>query len=709
MVNRCGAERRPYNPGVTLLPNQSLQTDPSGATTRFPVGRRDAWMILGLAILTFCAFARVLGHELVWDDEPNLVLNDAYRGLSPSNLFWMFTTAHGGHYQPLSWLSFAVDHAIWGASAFGFHLTNLILHAATAALFYFVARELLGRSLSCGRGFDRKGGGIDQTGPGVHAIRFGALAAAVVFAVHPLRVESVAWATERRDVLSGAWMMLAALCYLKAVRSEETGLERVGGQDGGGGYVGAMAWAWVFFMLSLLSKATGMTLPVVLLILDVYPLRRLRLSSRKEESGQATGGMSRVEWTTGTSCRRVLIEKAVFAIPAMAVAFLAIIAQGRAGALWDFESHPLSLRVAQAMYGLWFYVWKTIAPLNLIPLYEQNPAATPWDTGNLQGLGFALVMTAAAWRWRRRVPAVAACWAAYVVMIAPMLGIAQSGPQVVADRYSYHACLPWALLAGGAWAEWRRRANHSRKAHGDVSPRGIGLDRGAWPGVAMIAVTVAMATLTFRQSAVWANSFTLWSTVVERAPRTGLGHANLATVLLHRGDPRGAIWHAREALTILPGNLAAHRTLGLALLSESQEPVAVNEAIGHLETAAMMSERLGRTDVATMSALGRAYAQSGRVEDALRVYETLMVRQPNEAAWPFAAGSALGGAGRFDEAVAMLFRAIELDPAHVDARYRLGMALERLGRDEEARGAWRDGARLAPHDPRFKEKLGDGP
>ena len=180
--------------------------------------------------------------------------NPFYRGLHWTNLRWMFTTFHMGHYQPLSWLSFGIDYLLWGMEPFGYHLTNILLHAANAVLFYFLSLRLLA---------------IAAPISGVIVLQLAAGFSALFFAVHPLRVESVAWATERRDVLSGFFLLLTVLGYLKAV-SPETDKRSW--------------WRWmtvavVLYFFSLLSKASGMTLPLVLLVLDVYPLRRLGQAS----------------------------------------------------------------------------------------------------------------------------------------------------------------------------------------------------------------------------------------------------------------------------------------------------------------------------------------------------------------------------------------------------------------------------------------------
>src|SRR5207247_358874 len=208
-----------------------------------------AWMVpAGIALVVIACFLPTLRNDFVlWDDDLNFTDNPSYRGLSWPHLRWMFTTVLGGHYQPLSWVTLGLDYTLWGLDPTGYHLTSLLLHAANAVLCYRLVRALLARA------FDR------ASAPGPAAAAAGAL----FFAIHPLRVESVAWASERRDVLSGLFYLATVLAYVRMAAAERTG--------------GARRWYLVSlacFVLSLLSKAWGMTLPIVLVLLDVYPLRR---------------------------------------------------------------------------------------------------------------------------------------------------------------------------------------------------------------------------------------------------------------------------------------------------------------------------------------------------------------------------------------------------------------------------------------------------
>src|SRR5262249_35499558 len=263
-----------------------------------PRARREhlRWLIPLLVVLaTLVSFLPTLRNGFVdWDDPRILLDNPSYRGLGPSQLRWMFRTFHMGHYQPLTWLTYGLDYVLWGMDAFGYHLTSLVVHAANGVLFYLASVRLL-----------------SLVAPAARATVEGRLAAAfsaLLFAIHPLRVESVAWATERRDVVAACFLLSGLLCYLRAAAARKSA--RAGWL---GGSVARYAAA-------LLSSASGITLPLVLLVLDVFPLRRM------------TGGPR--QWLRfGSASARALWEKVPFAVLALIAAVVALRAQAHAGAL----------------------------------------------------------------------------------------------------------------------------------------------------------------------------------------------------------------------------------------------------------------------------------------------------------------------------------------------------------------------------------------
>src|SRR5438093_5157660 len=320
-----------------------------------------SWLVpLLIAVVTFAAFLPALHNQFVnWDDDKNFLENPHYRGLGWTQLSWMWTT-HMGHYIPLTWTTFGLDYLLWGMNPRGYHLTNLLLHAANAVVFFFITRRLLTRALPS----------PSERG---HALTVSAAFSVLVFAIHPLRVESVAWATERRDVLSGLFYLSAVLAYLRACDREERGR---------GWYWGAVA----LFVGALLSKSMVVNLPVVLLILDVYPLRRL---------GGSIGWWSK-------PARRIYVEKIPFVLLAAAASAIAVMAQFSIHAALPLAQLSVPGRLAVSAYGLRFYLGKIIVPVHLSPLYELPRTVSPWAMPFILSFRLAVAITAIVLSLRRR-------------------------------------------------------------------------------------------------------------------------------------------------------------------------------------------------------------------------------------------------------------------------------------------------------------------
>src|SRR3989449_769830 len=366
-----------------------------------------SWLVpVVIALITCAAFLPTLQNQFVaWDDGKNLLNNYHYRGLGWTHLRWMWTT-HQGHYIPVTWMTFGLDYLLWGMNPAGYHLTSLLLHAANAVAFFFVVRRILTLALPS----------PSERG---HALAVSAGFAALVFAIHPLRVESVAWATERRDVLSGLLYLLTILIYLRTCERGARG----------------RGWYWLsvaVFVSALLSKSMVVNLPVVLLILDVYPLRRL---------GGASGWWSE-------PARRVYVEKIPFVLLAAAASAIAVIAQLSTRATVPLAHLSVPGRLAVSAYGLSFYLWKMVVPVNLSPLYELPRALSLGATAFLLSYGLVLAITAIVLALRRRVPGLPAAWLAYVVILLPVLGIFQSGPHIAAERHTFLGRLRWGISAG---------------------------------------------------------------------------------------------------------------------------------------------------------------------------------------------------------------------------------------------------------------------
>lgn len=594
------------------------------------------WMVsVFVALVTFITFFPTLQNQFVdWDDYENLISNQLYRGLGWDQLRWMFTTFHMGPYQPLSWMTYGLDYLLWGMNPAGYHLTSLLFHTANAVFFYFISRRLLPIALPIS---------IDETGWKLTA---GAAFAALIFSVHPLRVESVAWATERRDVVSGFFFLATIYCYLRANSSDRD-------QRASKSWLSAALGAYV---LSLLGKATAMTLPMILLILDIYPLRRLDDSPRTWWKRQ----------------RGIVLEKVLFAVPASVFAITALIGQQQNSAVKSLSSFSIESRFAQSLFGASFYLWKTIVPVRLSPLYEIPPQFSFQDPAILAGATATIVVTVGLYLLKKRWPAGLACWAYSGAMLAPVLGIVSTGPQLVAERYSYLACLSWALLAGGVLLSVLRSASQTRRTFAAT--------------VIVIAIVVLFSSLTWRQTTVWRDSGTLWTHVLKLDPNSSIAHYNLAKFLAKRGQQSDAIAHYREALSIRPEDTDAHNNLGLLLALRGDTQDSINEFL----TAAQIAPQ----DARSFFNLGRVYAREGELDKALENYHQAAKLDPSRAEIRFGLGNVFARQGLLEAAATQLELATKLKPDFAEARVAWARALAAQGKKLEAEQQYQEALRV---------------
>ncbi len=552
-------------------------------------------MPLALFAVTLIVFSPALGNGwLDYDDDRNFLNNPHYRGLGLAQLRFMFTGTIMGHWTPVTWLTLGLDYVLWGMNPLGYHLGNILLHAANAALFFVIARRLLGAALPTA---------------GASARRLGALAAAALWALHPLRAESVAWITERRDVLSAFFYLLAALTYLTAVEDGRPRRRRW--------YLASIA----LFALGLLSKSMLVSLPFVLLVLDVYPLRRL--------AGQG--------WRSATA-RALIVEK----LPYLGLAVAAIVwtsaAMSTSVRVTPLALYPPVARVAMAAYSLAFYPWKTLAPLDLIPMYELPLRVSLLRAPFLTAILAVLVVTVVLVLARRRWPGGLAVGFAYALALAPVSGLIHAGPQLVADRFSYLPSLGLCLLPGAGVA---------------VALAKPALGRAVVAGAAVWIMALAM--LTWSQVQVWSDTDTLFAYTLQIAPDCAWCQHQYGGSLGNRGQLEPAIAHFERAVALLPDRVVYHHHLGLALLKAGRP----GEALSHLEQT--VAAQPWNVDAAMQ--LGLALVALDRPTEALPYLERASTARPEAADARLGLARAYRALGRGADAEAQLLVLRRLDPA----------------------------------------------
>jgi len=589
--------------------------------------RRSRFLLpLAIAVVTAAVFAPAVGHDFVaWDDDTNLTANPHYRGFGLEHLRWMLTERRMTHWFPLTWLSFALDHSLWGMQPAGYHLTNVLLHAANAALVYAVGLVLLARATTA-------------TGS---TLRLGAATAALLFALHPLRAEAVAWATARSEVLSALLFLLALLGHLAAVSAD--GRRRLGWRCG----------SLAAYALAITAKNIVMTLPLILIVLDVYPLRRLPADPRRWVEARRRG---------------LWLEKVPYLAGGLAAGAIAYLAAAQNGVLTSTAQYSLPARLAMAAYSLAFYPVKTLLPLGLMPIYELPARVDPLEPRFLASIALVAVITVAAVLARRRWPAGLAVWLAYGIMLAPVSGLVHAGHHLAYDRYSYLACLGWALLAGAGVSAAAHRLRGARPVF-----------RHALAGAGALAA-VGLAILTVLQVQVWRDTPTLWRHAVAVDPACAICRDNLGVALYNASHVHAAVPEFEAALALRPDRDRARINLAVALVALGQPQRAAEEL------APVVARH--PTSVKALNALGVALLAQRRPEAAVPPLQRAAALAESDPHVRTHLALALTASGRPGEALDHYRRAIELLPDAGLPRLGLARAQLALGDPRGARAGY---------------------
>ena len=563
---------------------------------------------LGLFLLTLLAYLPALGNGFVWDDDDYVTANPTLRSLAGLARIWLEPGAVPQYY-PLTFTTLWLNYQIGGAAPFGYHLVNVLLHATSAVLLWRVLRAL--------------------SVPG-------ALVAAALFAVHPVHVESVAWATERKNTLSGVLYLGSMLAYLRFAGIGTSPRAAIGGDTAASarfvaeGSTATWALALVLFLLGLLAKTVVCTLPAALVLL--------------------------LWWQRGRLVARDLARLAPFFVLGGALALVTVrMESGHVGAVgrdWDLSFVERTLIAGRA---IWFYLGKLVWPSPLIFFYPR------WtiDAGAAWQYVFPLAAAGAAvalWLVRARIgvaPLVA--WLLFVVTLGPALGFVNVFPMrysFVADHFQYLASIaPLALVAGAGTLAVRRGGPALRRA-----------------GIAAAVLAIGTcAVLTARQTRVYADLRTLWTDTLAKNPAAWMAHNNLGLMLFGEGRTDEAMAHYRAAIDVKPDDAFARNNLGRALAS-----------LGRLEDARVAfveAVRLEPGNAEAWSNLGNVHAAAGRYDAARDAYERSIAARPSFADAYGNLGNVLLLTGRRDEAIAAYERALRIDPDFADARRNLAVAL----------------------------------
>ncbi len=563
-------------------------------------------MLAGVVLL---GFSPVLRNGFVGYDDPDYVTRNPHviAGLSWRLVAWAFTTAHASNWHPLTWISHALDCSLFGLAPAGHHFTNLLLHAANTALLFLW--------LSAATGFRGRSAFV-----------------ALVFGLHPLHVESVAWVAERKDVLSAFFMLLALIAYTSYARDPS---------------VKRYLLVAAAFLAGLLSKPMVVTLPLLLLAIDRWPLKRTE------------------------SWRRLIVEKLPLLLLSGLSAAVTLWAQRKGGSVAALSALPFELRNQNAGFSYLAYIAKALWPVNLAVFY-------PFP---LHGLAlWKLTLTSfvlpavgwLAWRTRRTHPWIAAGWIWYVVTLLPVIGLVQVGMQAMADRYMYIPMI--GLLIPITWELAR-------------------LPMAQWAAPVVLA---ALAAVSWHQISFWRDGVTLWTRALAVTHDNFVAHDNLGVELDALGRHGEALAQYRETLRIEPGDRNGEANYAQASFAEGERLYNA----GHPDEAlAAFREglRYGTGNALAHSYVGAILTERGDLTDAIAEFRQALAMDPGLARAYMGLGVALARSGQTVDAERALQQSIAHDPSSVEANYDLGLIEAALGKRTEAIASMDRALRIDPN------------
>ena len=592
--------------------------------------RRRRWLAIGLGVVAFVVFSATLRNGFVSYDDPQQIADNQRlaAGLSAEGVRWAFGSFEFGNWHPLTWVAHLATAQLFGLRPAGFHLAGLLLHCATTvALFVFLARAT-GRQVP-------------------------AAFAAALFALHPLRVESVAWAAELKDPLSGLFVALALLAHHRYA------------QRPGAARALAVAAAGA---CALMAKPTAVVLPALLLVLDWWPLGRFPAAA-----GAATGG------TSARRAARLIVENIPLLGLAAAAAALTYRAQDLTGAVRSYE-HPAWVRAGNAAVSLAAYLGKTLWPRGLSFFYPHPGRALSQAAVAASVLALSLA-TAYAWRQRRARPWLAAGWAWYLVAAVPVSGLVQAGYQSMADRYTYLPLIGFAFAAAYAIAD---------------DSLGRSLPATARWGGAVLALACC-ASLTPLQVSYWRDSRTLYSRALALDAHNWNAHLKLGELSRQEGDREAAIVHLRQAVERKPDDIYARTLLGLTL----GETGRTEEAIAELSTAV----RLNRWWADAYLYLGVALLRSNRLDEAEAAFQRERALNKGKSRSLAYLGFCNLRQGNLEGAARHAALLLSREPRSASAQYLDGMVREANDKRATATTAYRQTLTLDPLLPKTRTTL----
>jgi tetratricopeptide (TPR) repeat protein len=609
-----------------------LQTSSRDSPVRTSFGpvvptRREVILLLALLLVaaTVTLYEPSVHNGFINFDDPDYITENAHvqHGLSWTNVVWAFTTTAEANWHPLTWISLMASAQFFGLKPTSYHLVNMLLHSLNVILLFLLLQKATG-----------------------YILRSGIVAA--LFAVFPLNVEAVAWATERKSVLSTACLFLALFAYGWYVRNPG---------------IGRYLLLLLLFALGLLAKPMMITLPFVLLLLDYWPLKRIGVP------GSNVSGVA----SFAPQLLRLAAEKIPLAVVSCADIALAFRAAQRGGALFSFTTRAsLGLRVENAVWSYLAYILKGIWPSHLAIIYPFPNRMLPWWKVTTAGL-VLLGITAAVWHYRERRHLLTG-WLWYLGTLIPIIGIVQTGPQAMADRWAYVSFLGLFVMVVWLGAELAARIKLSR-----------------WVTIAItLSVLSVYAWVSHVQIGYWRNSYTVFSRALQVTTRNPISENDLGSALVEMGRPDLAMQHYEAAVRFLPQYSTAHYNLGILLQRQNKFDDAIREYELALAYTTMGAEaaQVHNNVAVLMLQLGRPAAALSHYNAALNIY-------PYEVPSLTGRGSLEYQEGNLNAAEKDFSQALLLTPSSATC-YWLGRVLEDQGELKRAESAYETALKFSP-------------
>ena len=598
-----------------------------------------------IVVITFLVFLPVLNNGFVDSDKRPLVENLAYRGLGWTQLQWMFTGFHFRQFQPVAWLSFGINYLFWWADPFGYHLTNVFVHIVNTVLFYCLSMALFVRWKK-----------IDSY-PGVNWFGIPAAVAALSFGLHPLRVESVAWASNRGEMLAAMFFLLSFLGYLKGNAAEALG-------------VPGTRWKIVSigaFLLCLLAGPSGLFLPVILWGIDHYITKSQTLPPDGTRAA-VLGPLFRTAPYLFLSCAYVVVT---------------LVARGYDPTLQSNYRENFLIRFLYQLGAPAFYFWKAVLPIGLAPAYDFTVwPVTAFIAASIFLCGFVIAQ-------RKKWPALVPLLLAYLLLLLPIFREEFPAEQILADRFTYLAALPWALLI----------AVGVERGLSLVAVRRLGSPTLVSAALCVVVGITTVAVLTWRELPVWRNSETLWSNASAVNPSSSAYH-NLAMLYESQGKYDDAVMSYQRAVELNPQRWDAHERAGALLYKQGK----MAEAVEHYRVFVKFNSNA----IEARENLATALVNQAQTGEAVEHLRKVIELAPERNLARVKLGMILAVEGRLDEAAQVLAIAAKKDPNDGRILLQMGRVLAAQGKLNDAVNYFREATRLLPHDAEAHESLGRG-